>query len=116
MDQPFPPLWRGRQDNVVVKIAFSHGGLDFLYFVADPNFTICPIQTPYPRLRLRGQQMPSPRPYTSLSGPLSYVDHSHRQDNVVGKIAFSHGGLDFLYFVADPAQPLDGFLRATWVR
>jgi hypothetical protein len=39
-----------------------------------------------------------------------------RQDNVVGKIAFSHGGLDFLYFVADPAQPLDGYLRATWVR
>jgi len=25
-----------------------------------------------------------------------------------GKVPFSHGGLEFMYFVADPAQPLDG--------
>jgi len=37
-------------------------------------------------------------------------------DLVGGKVGFSHGGLDALYFVADPAQPLDGNLRATWVR
>jgi hypothetical protein len=35
---------------------------------------------------------------------------------VAGKVGFSHGGLQFLYFVADPEQPLDGNLRATWVR
>ena len=35
---------------------------------------------------------------------------------VAGKVGFSHGGLDFTYFVADPAQPLDGNLRATLVR
>ena len=35
---------------------------------------------------------------------------------VAGKVGFSHGGLEFLFFVADPAQPLDGNLRATWVR
>ena len=33
-----------------------------------------------------------------------------------GKVHFSHGGLHFLYFVADPSQPLDGNLRATIVR
>ena len=33
-----------------------------------------------------------------------------------GKVGFSHGGLDFLYFVADPEQPLDGKLRATSIR
>ena len=37
-------------------------------------------------------------------------------DLVGGKVGFSHGGLDFLFFVADPAQPLDGNLRATFVR
>jgi len=35
---------------------------------------------------------------------------------VAGKVNPSHGGLEFLFFVADPAQPLDGNLRATWVR
>jgi len=35
---------------------------------------------------------------------------------VGGKVGFAHGGLDFLFFVADPAQPLDGNLRATLVR
>jgi hypothetical protein len=35
---------------------------------------------------------------------------------VAGKVQFSHGGLDFLYFIADPEQPLDGTVRATWVR
>jgi hypothetical protein len=33
-----------------------------------------------------------------------------------GELGFSHGGLDFLYFVADPAQPLDGNVRATTIR
>jgi hypothetical protein len=37
-------------------------------------------------------------------------------DFVVGKFAFSHGGLAALYFVADPAQPLDGNLHVTWIR
>ena len=35
---------------------------------------------------------------------------------VAGTVGFSHGGLDFLHFVADPEQPLDGNLRATVVR
>ena len=35
---------------------------------------------------------------------------------VGGKVGFSHGGLDLLYFVADPEQPLDGNLRATVLR
>ena len=35
---------------------------------------------------------------------------------VAGKVGFSHGGLEFMFFFADPAQPLDGNLRATWVR
>ena len=37
-------------------------------------------------------------------------------DFVAGKVGFSHGGLEFLFFVADPAQPLDGNLRSTFVR
>jgi hypothetical protein len=37
-------------------------------------------------------------------------------DLVAGKVAFSHGGLEFMFFVADPAHPLDVHLRATWVR
>jgi hypothetical protein len=36
--------------------------------------------------------------------------------SVAGKVAFSHRGLDFLYFVVDPEQPLDSNLRATRVR
>ena len=35
---------------------------------------------------------------------------------VAGKVGFFHGGLDFLYFIADPEQPLDRNLRATLVR
>ena len=35
---------------------------------------------------------------------------------VGGKVGFSHGGLDFLYLVANPAQPLDSNLRGTLVR
>ena len=35
---------------------------------------------------------------------------------VGGKVGFSHGGLEFIFFIADPAQPLDGNLRSTWVR
>jgi len=49
----------------------------------------------------------------SLFGGLST---SMLQDFVVGKVGFSHGGLDFIYLVSDPAQPLDGNLRATMVR
>jgi len=37
-------------------------------------------------------------------------------DFVGGQVGFSQGGLEFLYFVADPEQPLDGTLRATMVR
>jgi len=35
---------------------------------------------------------------------------------VGGKVGFAHRGLDLLFFVADPAQPLDGNLRASLVR
>jgi len=35
---------------------------------------------------------------------------------VGGKAGFSHGGLDLVYFVADPTQPLASSLRATLVR
>ena len=35
---------------------------------------------------------------------------------VGGKVGFAHGGLDFFFFIADPAQPLDGNLRASLVR
>jgi hypothetical protein len=38
------------------------------------------------------------------------------QDHVGGKVGYSHGGLGFLFFVADPEQPLDGNLRATQIR
>ena len=37
-------------------------------------------------------------------------------DFIAGKVGFSHGGLDFLHFVADPEQPLDSNLRASVVR
>ena len=33
-----------------------------------------------------------------------------------GKLGFSHGGLDLLYFVADLSQPLDTIVRATIIR
>jgi hypothetical protein len=36
--------------------------------------------------------------------------------SVGGKVCFNHGGLNLLYFISDPEQPLDGNLRATWVR
>ena len=35
---------------------------------------------------------------------------------IAGHVSFSHGGMDVLYFVADPTQPLDRNLRATLVR
>ena len=50
--------------------------------------------------------------FTLLGG----LNTSVAMDFVGGKVGFSHGGLDALYFVADPAQPLDGVLRATLVR
>ena len=37
-------------------------------------------------------------------------------DFVGGRVQVSHGGLDVLYFIADPAQPLDSNLRATCLR
>jgi len=47
---------------------------------------------------------------------LGGLSGSITMDFVAGKVGFSHGGLDFLFFVADPEQPLDGYLRATLVR
>ena len=41
---------------------------------------------------------------------------SVKHDWVAGKVGFAHGGLDILYFVSDPAQPLESILRATIVR
>jgi hypothetical protein len=49
----------------------------------------------------------------TLFGSLST---SVSMDYVGGKVGFSHGGLDAFYFVADPAKPLDGNLRATVIR
>jgi hypothetical protein len=37
-------------------------------------------------------------------------------DYVGGRVQISHGGLDILFFVADPAQPLDSYLRSTCLR
>jgi len=51
--------------------------------------------------------------FLKLFGGLST---SISMDYVAGKVGFSHGGLDVLLFVADPEQPLDGYLRATLVR
>mmetsp|Transcript_780 Transcript_780/g.2042 ORF Transcript_780/g.2042 Transcript_780/m.2042 type:complete len:267 (-) Transcript_780:20-820(-) len=36
--------------------------------------------------------------------------------NTIGRAAYHHGGLGVMFFVADPAQPLDGNLRATTLR
>jgi hypothetical protein len=47
---------------------------------------------------------------------LSGLSTSVKKDLEVGKVGFSHGGLDMFYFVADAEQPLDGNLRATVVR
>jgi len=55
----------------------------------------------------------SHRAFFTLFGGLST---SLSVEFVGGKVGFSHGGLEFLYFVADPEQPLDGNLRATIVR
>ena len=41
---------------------------------------------------------------------------SVKMDFLVGKVGFSHGGLDVLYFVSDPEKPLDRNLRATLIR
>jgi len=48
-----------------------------------------------------------------LFGGLSF---SASNDFGGGKVGFSHGGLQFLFFVADPAEPFDGNLRAQLVR
>ena len=53
------------------------------------------------------------RVFYKLVGGLST---SISMDFVCGKVQFSHGGLDFLYFIADPEQPLDANLRAAWFR
>ena len=47
---------------------------------------------------------------------LGGLSSSVTMDVVVGKVGFSHGGLDVWYFVADPEQTLSGNLRATFVR
>ena len=47
---------------------------------------------------------------------LGGLSTSVSMDLIAGEIGFSHGGLDFLYFVADPQEPLDSNLRATLVR
>jgi hypothetical protein len=41
---------------------------------------------------------------------------SFSMEYIGGKFGFSHGGMDVLFFVADPAVPLDGNLRATIIR
>jgi hypothetical protein len=41
---------------------------------------------------------------------------SVKMDFLVGKVGFSHGGLDVLYFVCDPEKPLDRNLRANVIR
>ena len=50
--------------------------------------------------------------FTLLGG----LSNSVSMDLVCGKPGFSYGGLDVLYFIADPAEPLDGNLRATFIR
>jgi len=50
--------------------------------------------------------------YTFFGG----ISTSVKIDFEGGKLGFSHGGLEILYFVADPDQPLDGNLRATLIR
>jgi len=50
--------------------------------------------------------------YTFLGG----ISTSVKIDFEVGKVGFSHGGMDILFFVADPEKPLDGNLRATLIR
>ena len=41
---------------------------------------------------------------------------SMSKDMTASKFHFSHGGLEFIYFFADPEKPLDHTLRATCVR
>jgi len=50
--------------------------------------------------------------FTLLGG----LSNNVSMEFVCGKVGFSCGGLDVLYFVADPAQPLDGNLRAMFIR
>jgi len=51
--------------------------------------------------------------FITLLGGLST---SIEQEHSSGKIKFSYGGLDIMHFVADPEKPLDGNLRATFIR
>ena len=44
------------------------------------------------------------------------LSSSISMDWIGGKVGFSHGGLEILYFVADPEQPLDCKLSATIIR
>mmetsp|Transcript_56922 Transcript_56922/g.134361 ORF Transcript_56922/g.134361 Transcript_56922/m.134361 type:complete len:493 (-) Transcript_56922:326-1804(-) len=50
--------------------------------------------------------------FTIFGGLSTSVWHNF----VAGKVGYSHGGLDVMYFIADPAQALDRNLRATLVR
>ena len=54
--------------------------------------------------------------FISLFALFGGLSTSVSMDFVAGKVGFSHGGLDLLYFVADPLQPLDSSLRATLLR
>mmetsp|Transcript_782 Transcript_782/g.2048 ORF Transcript_782/g.2048 Transcript_782/m.2048 type:complete len:260 (-) Transcript_782:27-806(-) len=47
-----------------------------------------------------------------IGGLVTSMSHLH----TAGKVAFTHGGLDFVHFVADPAQPLDSTLRVSAIR
>ena len=54
--------------------------------------------------------------FTVLFKLLGGLSTSVSMNFVGGKVGFSHGGLELLYFVADPAQPLDARLRTTIIR
>ena len=54
--------------------------------------------------------------YLSLCSLFGGLSTSVRGDFAAGKVGFSHGGLDIWNLVADPTQPLDRTLRATFVR
>jgi hypothetical protein len=51
--------------------------------------------------------------FLTLFGGLST---SISDSTVVGKVQLSHGGLDLVYFIADPLEPLDRNLRAMYLR
>ena len=54
--------------------------------------------------------------YHGLFTLLGGLSNSVSMNFACGKVGFSYGGLNVLYFVADPAKPLDGKLRAVVIR